>query len=184
MGRLKWTLRKGCILLAWLAAGCEPLVVRAPQPSPPDEYALTASQGLLAKVAAEKPDTPVAGNFNGEAVVVDFSPGEGGACATLLVTYQNLSYSETWEACGEGRFRRASGEAGAVPKNEEFKGVRHAVVQGAWKLGEAQAVYADFEVYGEAVGKPDAGQCQTVELTIIQNDRTLETSHERACGEP
>jgi hypothetical protein len=167
-----------------LAAGCEPLVVRAPQQSPPDEYALTASQGLLAKVAADKPEAPVAGNFNGEAVVVDYSPGEGGACATLLVTYQNLSYSETWEACGEGRIRRASGEGGKPPKNEEFKSVRHAVVQGAWKLGEAQAVYADFEVYGEAVGEPDAGQCQTVELTIIQNDRTLETSHERACGAP
>ncbi|WP_145998689.1 hypothetical protein [Methyloterricola oryzae] len=184
MGRLKWTLRRGCFLLALLAAGCEPLVFRAPQQSPPDDYALTASQVLLAKVAEDKPEAPVAGNFNGEAVVVDYSPGESGACATLLVTYQNLSYSETWEACGEGRIRRASGEAGVLPKNEEFKSVRRGVVQGAWKLGEAQAVYADFEVYGEAVGKPDAGQCQTVELTIIQNDKTLETSHARACGEP
>lgn len=184
MGRLRWSIRRGCFLLALLLSACEPLVFREPQQAPPDEYALTASQGLLAKVAADKPEAPVAGHFNGEAVLVDYSPGEAGACATLLVTYQNLSYSETWEACGDGRIRRARGEAGAMPKNEEFMSVRHAVVQGAWKLGEAQAVYADFEVYGEAVGKPDAGQCQTVELTVIQNDRTLETSHARACGEP
>lgn len=165
-------------------AGCEPLIYRANTPAPPGLAGnLPPAQGMLAQFAASRPDSPVKGFINGEPVLVDYNPGDAGTCGSMLVTYQNLAYSETWEACADGKITRSAGEAGVLPKNGDFAAIRHAVSQGAWKFGEAQAVFADYEIFAAAVGHPDTSHCQTVENSVVQNERTVDTSHERVCGE-
>lgn len=166
-----------------MLSACEPFIYRAQPESSPEDESLTPALSLLGKVAAERPASPVAGLVNGEPVLVDYDAGEAGGCSSLLVTYQNLSYSETWEACPGRKISRMAAEAGGVPGNDEFKAVRHAVSQGAWKLGRAQAVYAGYEIYASVLGSPDEGHCVTVESVVSQHRRTIETSHDRVCGE-
>jgi len=125
----------------------------------------------------------VKGTLNGEAVVADYTAEEAGECGTVLVTYQNLAHSETWRVCSGGKVTRAGSAEEKLPKGSEFNAIRHAVSQGAWKLGQAQALYADYEIFAAAVGTPDADHCQTVENTVVQNEKPLDTRHDRVCGE-
>ncbi len=168
--------------LTLVLGGCAPLVYRVEAQKAP--VAGPSPQARwLAQIAEQRPSSPVKGVANGEAVVADYMPEDAGRCGAVLLTYQNLSYTETWKVCPGGTVSRVASDGAALPTGSEFNAIRHAVSQGAWKLGQAQALYADYEIFAAAVGSPDANHCLTIENTVVQNERSLDVRHDRVCGE-
>jgi hypothetical protein len=117
----------------------------------------------------------------GEPVVADYTSAGTEDCGTVLVTYQNLNYSETWNVCRDGNISKASENRAQLLNNPDFIAIRHAATQGAWRYGHAQAVFADYDISAKTLGLPDAQGCVTVENTVTWSDAAVDVRQEQVC---
>jgi hypothetical protein len=100
----------------------------------------------------------------------------------VLVTYQNLNYSETWNVCRDGTVSRAPDDKSQLLNNPDFTAIRHAATQGAWRYGQSQAVFAGYGIFAKTLGTPDARGCVMVENTVTWNGSAIDVRQEQICG--
>lgn len=167
----------------FILSACEPLVYRAGHSNPDhDAPEQTHEQRFLLQIAARRPAEPIQGIMNGELVVADYTSAGSGDCGTVLVTYQDLNYSETWNVCREGTVSQGPEDRAQLLNNPDFIAVRHAATQTAWRFGQSQAVFAGYDIFARTLGSADARGCVAVENTVSRNDVALDTRRDQVCG--
>lgn len=173
-----------CLLPALLiVSGCEPLVYRAEKHGLLDNGPRQAqTRQFLTKIALDRPSQPVQGIMHGEPVIADYTASETDDCGTLLITYQNLDHSETWNVCANGAVSRAAEGVPKLPSGSDFMAVRHAATQVAWLKGKSETVYADYAIFARDMGLPDDRGCATVENTVMWNGHLVDVRTEQICG--
>ena len=181
------------LFVALSLSGCAPVVYWSEPPggehrpgaaAQSEREQMDATQRLLAAIMASRSSSSVKAVVNGESVLIDFDPAEQSACKTLLITYQDLQHSETWQACADGIPVKSTGGTPKLPAGSDFSLFRHAAIRAAWHNGYGQVFYADYQISATA-SRPKANPgCVLIDTQVSQDDRVLDVAHEMICEGP
>ena len=163
-----------------LASACAPLVHRVD--SADIEFRAEQKARIQAFLGRAAQRSSLQGTFNGERVVADSTTLENG-CTSVLITYQDVDRSETWNRCRTSPFTQVRSQTERLPSGIEFEVLRHAVTQTANRLGKARLVFTDYLIEANTKMELDAQGCTLIDNVVTRDDGVVDARVDRICEE-